>query len=145
MMAKLLTCKSFAPAAGSARWGPARRPKSPVCLGHFINGAGPGSHGIFDFIHRHPDKQCEPFYSAAETLPGHGGLNVGEHKIPLEFWPFNHKAPSTVLNRKGTPFWNISTQKRFPRPFYDLPSNYPLAHRGMGITAASAEWNSPIC
>ena len=29
-------------------------PQSPVAWATFINGAGPGSHGIFDFIHRHP-------------------------------------------------------------------------------------------
>src|SRR5215510_14339575 len=31
-------------------------PQSPVAWANFINGAGPGSHGIFDFIHRHPHK-----------------------------------------------------------------------------------------
>src|SRR5271166_3067796 len=35
-------------------------PQSPVAWANFINGAGPGSHGIFDFIHRHPHEQCKP-------------------------------------------------------------------------------------
>ena len=48
-------------------------PQSPVAWANFINGSGPGSHGIFDFIHRHPHQQCRPFYSAAETLPAEGG------------------------------------------------------------------------
>src|SRR5947208_759214 len=43
-------------------------PQSPVAWANFINGAGPGSHGIFDFIHRHPQEQCAPFYSAGETV-----------------------------------------------------------------------------
>jgi len=30
-------------------------PQSPVAWANFINGAGPGSHGIFDFIHRNPE------------------------------------------------------------------------------------------
>jgi predicted AlkP superfamily phosphohydrolase/phosphomutase len=50
----------------------------PVAWANFINGAGPGSHGIFDFIHRHPHQQCVPFYSAAETGAGEGGWDVGE-------------------------------------------------------------------
>ena len=31
-------------------------PQSPVAWANFINGAGPGDHGIFDFIHRHPQE-----------------------------------------------------------------------------------------
>jgi predicted AlkP superfamily phosphohydrolase/phosphomutase len=100
-------------------------PQSPVAWANFINGAGPGSHGIFDFIHRHPQDQCKPFYSAAETLPGEGGLEMGEYKVPLGFWPFNHKVPATVLKRQGVPFWDYLDAAGVPTTFYDLPSNYP--------------------
>ncbi len=101
-------------------------PQSPVAWANFINGAGPGSHGIFDFIHRHPHEQCsKPFYSAAETLPGEGGWEVGEYKLPLDFWPFNHKPPATVLRRQGEPFWDFLDAAGVPTTFYDLPSNYP--------------------
>ena len=100
-------------------------PQSPVAWANFINGAGPGSHGIFDFIHRHPHEQCQPFNSAAVTLPGEGGWNVGDHRIPLEFWPFNHKAASTRLQRQGVPFWEYLDAAGIPTTFYDLPSNYP--------------------
>src|SRR5580765_4328829 len=31
-------------------------PQSPVAWANFINGNGPGSHGIFDFVHRHPER-----------------------------------------------------------------------------------------
>ena len=55
-------------------------PQSPVAWASFINGAGPGSHGIFDFIHRHPEDQCTPFFSAAETLPAQGSWQIGEHQ-----------------------------------------------------------------
>ncbi|HZU36569.1 MAG TPA: alkaline phosphatase family protein [Gemmataceae bacterium] len=100
-------------------------PQSPVAWANFINGAGPGSHGIFDFIHRHPEEPTKPFYSAAETLPGQGGWDVGEHRLPLDFWPFNHKPPRTVLRRQGTPFWEYLDAAGIPTTFYDLPSNYP--------------------
>lgn len=102
-------------------------PQSPVAWATFINGAGPGSHGIFDFIHRHPQEQCAPFYSAAETLPGEGGMDIGDHRLQLDFWPFNHKPPQTVLRRQGTPFWDYLDAAGVPSTFYDLPSNYPAS------------------
>jgi predicted AlkP superfamily phosphohydrolase/phosphomutase len=100
-------------------------PQSPVAWANFINGAGPGSHGIFDFIHRHPEEQCAPFYSAAETLPGKGFLEIGDHRIQLDFWPFSHKPPVTILRRQGVPFWDYLDAAGIPSTFYDLPSNYP--------------------
>jgi predicted AlkP superfamily phosphohydrolase/phosphomutase len=100
-------------------------PQSPVAWANFINGAGPGSHGIFDFIHRHPEHQCVPFYSGAETLPPEGSWEVGEHRIQLDFWPFKHKPSVTVLRRQGTPFWDYLDAAGIPSTFYDLPSNYP--------------------
>jgi predicted AlkP superfamily phosphohydrolase/phosphomutase len=102
-------------------------PQSPVAWANFINGAGPGSHGIFDFIHRHPEHQFAPFYSAAETLDGEGFWDVGEHRLQLDFPPFNHKPPSTVLRRQGTPFWDYLDRAGIPSTFYDLPSNYPAS------------------
>ena len=100
-------------------------PQSPVAWANFINGAGPGSHGIFDFIHRNPEKQCAPFFSAAETVTGEGGWEIGDHKLQLDFWPFNHKPPLTLLRRQGTPFWDYLDQAGIRSVFYDLPSNYP--------------------
>ena len=78
---------------GFSTLGTSTPPQSPVAWANFINGAGPGDHGIFDFIHRHPEDQCIPFYSAAETIPGEGSWDVGDHRIPLDFWPINHKPP----------------------------------------------------
>jgi predicted AlkP superfamily phosphohydrolase/phosphomutase len=107
-------------------------PQSPVAWANFINGSGPGSHGIFDFIHRHPQEQCAPFYSAAETLPGEGYWDVGDHRLQLDFWPFNHKPPSTVLRRQGVPFWDFLDETGVPSTLYDMPSNYPpsASHHG---------------
>jgi predicted AlkP superfamily phosphohydrolase/phosphomutase len=102
-------------------------PQSPVAWATFINGAGPGSHGIFDFIHRHPEEQVAPFYSASETLPGEGGWEIGDHRLQLDFWPFNHKPSQTVLRRQGTPFWDYLDAAGVPSTFYDLPSNYPAS------------------
>jgi len=100
-------------------------PQSPVAWATFINGAGPGSHGIFDFIHRDPERQAYPFFAAAETVPGQGYLEFGEYKMQLDFWPFNHKAANTILKRQGVPFWDYLDQAGIDSTFYDLPSNYP--------------------
>ncbi len=100
-------------------------PQTPVAWSNFINGAGPGSHGIFDFIHRHPEKQCAPFFSLTETVAGEGHWEIGEHKLPLCFWPFNHKPPATLLRRQGIPFWDYLDEAGIYSVFYDLPCNYP--------------------
>ena len=112
-------------AGGFSSLGTSIPPQSPVAWANFINGAGPGSHGIFDFIHRHPHEQCEPFYSAAETLPGEGYWEIGDHRLQLDFWPFNHRPAKTVLRRQGVPFWDYLDAAGIPSTFYDLPSNYP--------------------
>jgi len=100
-------------------------PLSPVAWANFINGAGPGSHGIFDFIHRHPEKQYAPFFGMSETVAGQGYWEVGDHKLQLDFWPFNHKPPATLLRRQGIPFWDYLDRAGIYSTFYDLPSNYP--------------------
>jgi predicted AlkP superfamily phosphohydrolase/phosphomutase len=97
-LAKLRATGRFSPLGTSIP------PQSPVAWANFINGAGPGSHGIFDFIHRHPHEQATPFYAAAETVGG-----------------------QTVLRRQGTPFWNYLDAAGIPSTFYDLPSNYPAS------------------
>jgi predicted AlkP superfamily phosphohydrolase/phosphomutase len=117
--------RKMSQAGGFSPLGTSIPPQSPVAWANFINGAGPGSHGIFDFIHRHPEQQCKPFFSGAETIPGEGGWEVGQHKLPLDFWPFGHTPPKTVLRRQGVPFWDYLDAEGIPTTFYDLPSNYP--------------------
>lgn len=95
-------------------------PQSPVAWANFINGAGPGSHGIFDFVHRHPHEQCEMFYSAAETVDG-----------------------KTVLRRQGVPFWDFLDAAGIPSTFYDLPSNYPPSPSHHGHHRAIAGMGTP--
>jgi predicted AlkP superfamily phosphohydrolase/phosphomutase len=107
-------------------------PQSPVAWANFINGAGPGSHGIFDFIHRDPHQQCKPVNSLSEIAPGEGAWEVGDYRLPLDFWPFNHKPPAPQLHRQGVPFWDFLDAAGVPTTFYDLPSNYPpsRSHHG---------------
>jgi predicted AlkP superfamily phosphohydrolase/phosphomutase len=118
-------------------------PQSPVAWANFINGAGPGSHGIFDFIHRYPDKQCAPFFSAAETISGSGYWQIGEHKLQLDFWPFNHKPSATILRREGIPFWDYLDQAKIYSTFYDLPSNYPASPSKYGYHQCLSGMGTP--
>ena len=110
---------------GFSKLGTSIPPQSPVAWANFINGAGPGSHGIFDFIHRDPHQQCMPVNSASAIIPGEGYWDVGDHRLQLDFWPFNHKPPATHLQRQGVPFWDYLDAAGIPTTFYDLPSNYP--------------------
>ena len=112
-------------AGGYRRLGTSNPPQSPVAWANFINGAGPGSHGIFDFIHRDPKRQVYPFFAAAETMPGLGYVEMGDYKLQFDFWPFNHAPPQTVLKRDGIPFWDYLDAAGIPSTFYCLPSNYP--------------------
>jgi predicted AlkP superfamily phosphohydrolase/phosphomutase len=99
---KLPNLARLSAAGGFSSLGTSIPPQSPVAWANFINGAGPGSHAIFDFIHRHPEQQCSVFYSAAETTGG-----------------------QTRLLRQGVPFWDFLDAAGVPTTFYDLPSNYP--------------------
>jgi len=111
---------------GGFSWlGTSNPPQSPVAWANFINGAGPGSHGIFDFIHRHPEGQCLPFFAMAETVAGEGYWEIGDHKLQLDFWPINHKPAATILQRQGVPFWDHLDEAGIESVFYDLPCNYP--------------------
>jgi len=112
---------------GYRRLGTSIPPQSPVAWANFINGAGPGSHGIFDFIHRHPEKQCMPFFAVAETVPGQGYWTIGDYKLQLDFWPFDDKPPVTLLRRQGVPFWDYLDEAGISSTFYNLPSDYPAS------------------
>jgi len=110
---------------GYRRLGTSIPPQSPVAWANFITGAGPGVHGIFDFIHRDPMKQCMPYYAAAETVNGGAGWSIDEYTVPLTFWPFSHQPTQTFLRRSGTPFWDYLDEAAIPCWIYDIPSNYP--------------------
>jgi len=96
-------------------------PQSPVAWANFINGANPGSHGIFDFIHRHPEKQFSGlFLSTSETVGG-----------------------KTILKRQGTPFWDYLDEAGISSVFYDLPSNYPPSSSKYGNHKCLAGLGTP--
>ena len=117
---------------GYRRLGTSIPPQSPVAWANFITGADPGVHGIFDFIHRDPAKQYYPYYAAAETVTSVEGWEVGDFRIPLTFWPFEHTPTQTLLRREGTPFWDYLDRAGVPIRIYDIPSNYPPSPSSYG-------------
>lgn len=130
-------------AGGYARLGSSVPPQSPVAWANFITGADPGVHGIFDFIHRHPHRGCAPYYAASETVQATQGWEIGEHKLPLNFWPFNHGTTQTLLKREGVPFWDYLDAAGIPSKFYDIPSNYPPSPSTHGHQACLAGMGTP--
>lgn len=102
-------------------------PQSPVAWSNFITGAGPGVHGIFDFIHRDPAKQASPYFSTNRI---HGGSDakpyeIGSYQVPKDMiLPWVASAENELL-RRGTPFWDYLDQRAIPVQMYKLPANYP--------------------
>ena len=130
-------------AGGYSRLGTSIPPQSPVAWANFITGADAGVHGIFDFIHRRPEQQCAPYYSASETVNATQGWEVGDHKLPLNFWPFNHGTTQTLLRREGTPFWDYLDAAGIPSCLYDIPSNYPPSPSKHGSQCCLAGMGTP--
>ena len=58
-------------------------------------------------------------------MPGEGYWELGDHKLQLDFWPFNHKPARRCCDGRECRSGIISTRRAFPPTFYDLPSNYP--------------------
>src|ERR1700687_1401119 len=58
-------------------------PQSPVAWSTFITGRDPGSHGVFDFIHRDP-KTMEAFLSTSRTDAAARRIVIGGWQFPLE-------------------------------------------------------------
>lgn len=92
-------------------------PQSPVAWGSFINGADPGTHGIYDFLTRDPETYF-PKFSGADTLPAEWVLKLGKYKIPL-------KSSKVVLRREGKAFWDYLEERDVEATIFKIPSNYP--------------------
>ena len=112
-------------AAATASWQPAF-PHKARSLGPISSTApGPARTGFSTSFIGIPINRLSPFYGGAETVEGVGYWEVGDYRLQLDFWPFNHKPPVTLLGRQGVPFWDYLDKAGIPSTFYDLPSNYP--------------------
>ncbi len=99
-------------------------PQSPVAWSSFITGLNPGSHGVFDFIHRDPATYSElpgtqkPVHADDFSLPG-------SWKFPL--------TEASDSNRTGRAFWSVLGEQKVPASVWRMPINFPV-ERGLGYS-----------
>jgi predicted AlkP superfamily phosphohydrolase/phosphomutase len=108
-------------------FGTSMPPQSPVAWSNFISGSRPGTHQIYDFIHRKPNSDdplwpaIKPYLSTSEALPPENpdrALSFGRWRIPLD--------SGGVSNlRRGDAFWNHLVRHGITTTIYRVPANYP--------------------
>ena len=118
---------NFAKIAGTGTFMPletAAPPQSPVAWSNFICGAGPATHNIFDFIHRHasPDGSMAvlPYLSTSAVEPP-----SRDWTIPLGDWQIPLFGPTPVSLRRGGAFWDDLLESGIKTVVYRIPANYP--------------------
>jgi len=105
-------------------------PQSPVAWSDFATGAGPGKHGIYDFLRRDAATYL-PDFSISRVVPPQKFLSLFGLQLPME--------DGEIINRRlGTPFWSAveeqggrSTVLRVPVTFPPDPVQRMMA--GMGV------------
>jgi hypothetical protein len=92
-------------------------PQSPVAWSTFITGRDPGSHGVFDFIHRDP-KTMEAFLSTSRTEAAARRIVIGRWQFPLE-------RGRVELLRHGEAFWDALERRGVETTIVRMPANFP--------------------
>ena len=92
-------------------------PQSPVAWSTVITGMTPGGHGVFDFVHRHPE-DVTPFSSMADAIPPEYTLEIGDIVIPLT-------GGETIPLRKGQAFWEKLGEANIPTTMMKMPTDFP--------------------
>ena len=119
---------NFSKVAGTGTFMPletSEAPQSPVAWSNFIAGAGPGTHQIYDFIHREPSPDIEglailPYLSTSKVEPPERdwALSLGNWRVPLF-------GGQTVSLRQGGAFWDHLVEHDIKTTIYRVPANYP--------------------
>ena len=135
-MAKLAEQGGFTPLKTSIP------PQSPVAWSNFITGAGPGVHGIFDFIHRsfdpnHPEHGPRPYFSTNQFLPKKGWslADMVPETVHVPKTDYNvvlRSGSENTLLRRGKPFWDYLDRRGIKVDMYRLPANYPPTKSSKG-------------
>jgi len=105
-------------------------PQSPVAWSDFATGAGPGDHGIYDFLRRDP-KTYAPAFSISESIPPKTILPLFGLQLPLD--------DGSIINRRhGESFWSAVEAAGGKSTVLRVPVTYPPdpIHRmlsGMGV------------
>lgn len=92
---------NFARVANEGSFGPLETSNpamSPVAWSNIASGAGPGRHGVFDFIHRDPSDYM-PYISLRKSSSGVFGTRYEKARRVDGFWRYTSDAgvPTTVL------------------------------------------------
>ncbi|MHC4774890.1 MAG: alkaline phosphatase family protein [Planctomycetota bacterium] len=100
-------------------------PQTPVAFSNIISGADPGSHSIFDFIHRDPNPAGTPLavmpyfsMSAASDPASAVSLPLGRWRLPLSGGEMKQL-------RRGPEFWDYLVKRGADVSVYDMPATYP--------------------
>ncbi|MBZ0267030.1 alkaline phosphatase family protein [bacterium] len=95
-------------------------PQSPVAWSNFITGMDSGGHGIFDFLHRHPETMI-PYLSTSEPKDAGRSFDVGKYRIAL--------GGGYHLLRHGTPFWETLEDNGVKTMIIRMPANFPVTEK----------------
>jgi predicted AlkP superfamily phosphohydrolase/phosphomutase len=124
---KLPNFKQLAQQGGFKPLATSMPPQSPVAWSNVISGCDPGTHEIYDFIHRDPNPKdeslaIEPYLSTSsiEAASVHRELSFGQWHIPLT-------SDTVVLRREGPAFWDMLTENGIDATIYRMPANYPAS------------------
>ncbi len=97
-------------------------PQSPVAWATVITGRDPGSHGIYDFVHRDPQNySITP--TIARTAPPRFTLPAGQYHLPLS-------SSQVSPMRRGPAFWDLLAEAGVPCQIHRVPSNFPPQDTG---------------
>jgi len=111
---------NFAKLAASGHFSPLRTsmpPQSPVAWSNFISGAGPGTHGIFDFIARDP-ATLAPYLSTARLTPPGRTVRLGKWRLPVGGGAMENL-------RRGPSLWCELERRGVPATVLRIPANFP--------------------
>jgi len=111
--------KRLADQGGYTPLGTSIPPQSPVAWSNFITGGNPGTHGIFDFIHRNPANYL-PEFSLAQAEPPGKSIRLLGYQFPLG-------GGGMKLMRDGEAFWTVLERERedVSVTICRMPANFP--------------------
>ncbi len=114
-------------------FGTSMPPQSPVAWANFISGSRPGTHQIYDFIHRKPNPEgsawpVQPFLSTSQAFgpaDPDKAWTFGRWRIPLDSGGIENL-------RRGDAFWNHMVKNGITTTIYRMPANYPPPEESPG-------------
>jgi len=113
---------------GMARLATSMPPQSPVAWSNVISGSGPGTHEIYDFIHRDPspsDSLAILPYLSTSTVETPESPWYMPRESPLGRWHIPLSGETVKLERQGPTFWDSLVGQGIDTTIYRMPANYP--------------------